>query len=264
MRWLIVVVSLIACKHGAAPPPPLPDGILGEWQSWCVTDKDTGECLSKERDGSRMTFERGGVLGVKGESLDAHGHWELHGTELSMTLEMYGQKMSTRFTARIQDGRLVLWSGEHGEVYGRVGAPFEAAESPTTNGMPVVRKLQGVTYTLPLPAGYRLGDATAYSETWIPKQGDGFTVQIKVAPRGTSSQPDGSMGVTPCKQWGGGPGGGSETKNGVEREIYVDIMTCLEGTSLYAQCSVEHTRGYLEPGEKERALAMCKPLQLAH
>jgi hypothetical protein len=261
MRWLLVV-SLVACKP--APPVALPDGILGVWESWCVTDRDTGECLSKERDGSRMTFSRDGTLAVKGESIDQKGHWELHGNELEMTLEMYGQKMTAKFRARIQDGRLVLWSGEHGEIYGRVGAAFEAAASPITLGAPVVRKLQGITYTLPLPAGYRLGDASEHSETWIPKRGEGFTVEIKVSDRGITSRPDGSSGVPTCKEFGGGEGGGSETKDGVERQIYFDIMTCIEGTSLYARCSVEHTRGYVNESEKDAALALCKPLQVEH
>jgi hypothetical protein len=211
-----------------------------------------------------MTLASDGTLGVKGDSLDQRGRWELHGDELVMTLEVYGQKMSAKFRARVQDGRLVLWSGEHGEIYGRVGATFEAADSPTTDGDPVVRKLQGVTYTLPLPAGYRLGDATEYRETWMPKRGEGFTVSVKIASRGTTSRPDGSSGTPTCKEFGGGQGGGSETKAGVERQIYYDIMTCLEGTSLYAQCSVEHTRGYLEKSEKDDALALCKPLKLEH
>jgi hypothetical protein len=262
MRWVLVLVGVVACRHGA--PKPLPEAILGEWESWCVTDRDTGECLSKERDSSRMTLASDGTLAVKGESLDEHGHWELHGDELGMELEVYGQKFSTTFHARIQDERLVLWNGEHGEVYGRVGATFEPADSPTTDGDPVVRTLQGITYTLPLPDGYRLGDATEYRETWMPEHGDGFTVSVKIAPRGESSRPDGSFGTTTCKDFGGGEGGGSEGKNGVERQIYYDITTCIEGTKLYAECSVEHTRGYLEASEKARALAMCKPLRLAH
>ena len=259
MRWLLVV-ALVGCKHSV----PLPEGILGEWESWCVTDRDTGECLSKERDGSRMTFERDGTLAVKGESIDQRGHWELHGDELSMKIEVYGQTFSTKFHARIQDGRLVLWNGEHGEVYGRVGATFEAADSPTTNGDPVVRKLQGITYKLRLPAGYRLGEATEYRETWMPRNGDGFTVSVKIAPRGETARPDGSFATTPCKDWGGGEGGTSETVNGVERDVAYDLMTCIEGTSLYASCSVEHTRGYLEKSEKPAALALCKPLELSH
>lgn len=262
MRWLPIVI-LVACKH-AAPAQPLPQAILGDWESWCVSDRDTSDCLSKDRDGSRMTLAADGTLAVKGDSLDEHGHWELHGDELAMSLEMYGQSFGTRFHARIERGRLVLWNGDHAEIYGRVGATFEAAPSPTTDGTPVVRKLQGITYTLPLPAGYRLGDQTEYRETWIPVRGDGFTVSVKIAPRGETSRPDGSMGTATCKQFGGGEGGGSETKNGVEREIYFDIMTCIEGTSLYASCEVEHTRGYVEKGEKDAALALCRPLKLAH
>ena len=261
MRWELVVVGVVACKHGA--PQPLPEAILGEWETWCVTEHDTGECLSKARDGSRMTFAPDGTLAVHGESLDEHGHWELHGDELSMALDVYGQHFSTMFHARIRDGRLVLWNGEHGEIYGRVGATFEAADSPTTDGDPVVRTLQGITYTLPLPAGYRLGEMTDYRETWMPERGDGFTVSVKIASRGEISRPDGTSGTPSCKEFGGGEGGGSEGRNGVERQTYYDITTCIEGTSLFAECSVEHTRGYLEASEKDRALAMCKPLRLA-
>lgn len=260
MRWL-PIVFLLACEHPA--PLPLPQAILGDWESWCVSDNNNSACLSKDRDPSRTTFGSDGTLAIKGDSIDEHGHWELHGDELAMSLELYGQTYHTRFRARIERGRLVLWSGDHVEVYGRVGATFEPAPSPTTDGKPVVRVLQGITYTLPLPAGYRLGDATGYRETWMPIRGEGFEVSVKIAPRGETSRPDGSMGTTTCKDFGGGEGGGSETKDGVEREIYFDIMTCIEGTSLYASCKVEHTRGYVESSEKDAALALCRPLKLA-
>src|SRR5690348_17569455 len=58
----------IACKR---PTPPLPEAIVGEWESWCVTDRDTGECLSKEREGSHVTYGSGGTLDRKSTRLNS-------------------------------------------------------------------------------------------------------------------------------------------------------------------------------------------------
>ncbi len=202
-----------------------------------------------------MSFAPDGALAVKSGS-EMHGHWKLTGDQLEISLDVMGKPMGTTFRARIKDDRLVLWSGDHSEIYGRVGASFEPAESPSTTGDPVVRKIKGVTYTLPLPPSYRLGEATEYREMWMPTHGDGFTISIKISDRGQTSRPDGSFGTPTCKEFGGGKGGGSQTRKGVERQIYYDIMTCLEGTSLYAQCSVEHTRGYVVKSEAKAALTL--------
>jgi hypothetical protein len=248
VRWWLVAL-LCACKH---PAPTLPDGLYGEWESWCVTEKDVGQCLSKEHDGTHVTFGSDGTF-TAATDVPLHGRWELHGDELSQTVTVYGQTYTEHAHVRFRGDSLVMWDGDHGEIYGRVGATFEPADSPVTDGTPVVRKLLGVTYELPLPAGYRLGEATEHREMWMPKDGDGFTVEIKVNDRGAPHNT--------CKDFGGGRGGGSETKNGVERRRYVDIMTCLEGANLYGACEVEHTRGYLEKSEEDAAYAMCTPVK---
>src|SRR5688572_25985777 len=154
----IALVLLVACSK---PSKPLPEAILGEWVTWCYTDKHTASCLSKEREGLHKKFLPGGKAEVTradgGATSDTHT-WALEGSTLTLTMSGGGTQLVDTWQARIEDDRLVLWNPSRGigQVLGRAGASFEAGASPVTMGGKKSITLNGAKFSIALPAGYRM------------------------------------------------------------------------------------------------------------
>lgn len=264
MRSTALVLVLLACSK---PPKPLPEAILGEWVTWCYTDKDTASCLSKERDGLHHTFAPGGKAEVRradgGSTSDVHT-WALAGTELTLTMSGGGMQLVDVWQARLDEDHLVLWNPRKriGQVLGRAGASFESGASSVTMGGRKSITLNGTKFSIALPAGYRMMEDTEYRQAWGPSQGDGFVVQLHVSPRAESVGPDGTSTPVPCNDRDyGGVSGSSEQVDGVERETSIGTSICLDGTENSLSCSVEHTRGWLETNERDPALVFCNSIK---
>lgn len=263
-RILSAVVFVVAACGG--PSRPLTEEILGEWEVLCRTDKEsTASCLGKENRGMYKIFRPGGGL-VSGarEGAAWDGKWTLTGDALELVYEGGGLRVKEAYRARIEDGRLVLWdfSKGFGAVHGRVGAPFVPAASKTSAGGPTAHALGGVRYTLALPEGYRLSRDDNQRQEWSPSAGAGFVVLLSLSPR-PQRQVDGEWVAQPCHEFGLGVGGERRVIDGVERDTAISRSLCLEGRDLSLGCSVEHTRGYLEPSELGEAEALCNSLAVS-
>jgi hypothetical protein len=262
-RWLVLSLLVVACDK----PKPLPEAILGDWETLCYTDKDTASCLSKDEHGLRKTFKPGGVLEVRRAKDDLAtsdvSTWALAGDELTITTSGGGTKLVDTWRARVEEERLVLWDPDHqrGQVLGRAGASFKPADSPTAKGGTQQITLNGQTFSIELPGGYRQTRNDKYKQHWGPTSGEGLTVQLSVTPRAQREE-GGTFVTPPCNGYDyGGVSGSSQLVDGVERETSIGLSLCLEGTELALSCRAGHTRGYLEPSEKEAALALCKTVR---
>ena len=189
--------------------------------------------------------------------------WALAGDALTITTTGGRMKLIDTWRARIEDERLVLWDEDHqrGEVLGRAGASFKAADSPTSKGGAQQIALNGQTFSIELPGGYRQTRDDKYKQHWGPTSGEGLTVQLSVTPRAKHNE-NGTFVTPPCNGDDyGGVSSSSQLVNGIERETSVGMSICLEGTELALACRAGHTRGYLEPSEKDAALALCKTVR---
>lgn len=253
-------IWVIACDK----PKPLPEAILGDWETLCYTDKNTASCLSKDDQGLRKSFKPGGALEVRRAKDDKPSSdvttWALAGDELTITTSGGGMKLTDIYRARVEDERLVLWDEDHhrGQVLGRAGASFKAADSPTSKGGAQQITLNGQTFSIELPSGYRQTRNDKYKQHWGPTSGEGLTVQLSVTPRAQHNE-NGTFVTPPCNSHDyGGVSSSSQLVDGIERETSIGLSVCLEGSELALMCSAGHTRGYLEPSEKDAALALCK------
>jgi len=263
MRGVLLVLAVVGCKGKAQP---IEQAILGEWETWCYTDKDTAECLRKDKDGLRKRFVAGGELVVfrpGDEPSSDKATWRLAKDHLFIEASGGGLTLHEDYFARIEDDRLVLWDPDkqRGQVLGRVGAAFAAGDSPITKGGRVTVEKQGQTFTIALPSGYRQTRDDAHKQWWAPASGAGFEVHLSVSKRAQTIV-DGKSVTPPCNDYDyGGISGSSNTIDGVERETSIGTSICLDGTDLVIGCSTEHTRGYLEASEKDAALALCKTIK---
>lgn len=255
---------LVACGACTSPPRPLPEAILGEWELLCRTDSEaTSNCLGKEDSGLYKNFGADGkvVIGARtGSSMQ--GTWKLEGEILLLEFNGGGMRLEEVYEARIADDRLVLWyaSRGFGSVYGRVGAPFEPAASKTAaSSGPTEHTIGGVGYSLVLPRGYRLSRDDNDRQQWRPAEGGGFTVQLVLSPR-PKMMVDGRAVTQPCDAGGGGVSSYHNAVGGVERLVSVGTSVCLGDGELGLSCDVEHSRGYLEEGERGEAAALCESL----
>lgn len=261
MGRVLVILALLGCKKGL----PIEQAILGEWETWCYTSKETSECLKKDSDGLHKRFIEGGELVVTrpGEPPTDKATWRLAKDHLFIEVTGGGMMLHEDYFARIEDDRLVLWDRQNGrgQVLGRVGAVFAAGDSPVSKGGRVSVTKQGATFTIALPDEYRQTRDDAYKQSWAPVSGDGFEVQLSVTKRAQTEV--GTKFVTPpCNDRDyGGISGSSKMVGGVERETSIGTSICVDGTDLVIMCSTGHTRGYLEPSERDAALALCKSIQ---
>jgi hypothetical protein len=262
MHRALAIVALVGCKKSQ----PIDKAILGEWETWCYTSKDTVECLKKDKDGLHKRFVEGGELVVNrpgDEPSSDKATWRLAKDHLFIEISGGGLKLQEDYFARIDDGRLVLWdrANGRGQVLGRVGAAFAAGDSPISKGGRVSVTKQGTTFTIALPGGYRQTRDDEYKQNWAPASGAGFEVHLSVTKR-AQTEVDGKFVTPACNDNDyGGISGSSGMVDGVERETSIGTSICLDGTDLVIMCSTEHTRGYLEPGEKDAALALCKTIK---
>lgn len=269
MRGVLVVVAILlgACKRHE-PAKPLPEAILGEWDVWCRTDKEaTSTCLGKEDFGLYKVFEPGGGFESGSHQNGAHdrGSWSLDGDELVLTIEGGGLQETERYRARIVGDRLVLWDAAEGfgSVLGRAGVAFAAAAGPTTSGGPVTRQIGAIRYSIALPGGYRLARDDNSRQRWEPASGAGLVVELTLTPR-PREEVDGKDVVTPCDHHDDQRVASSgETIEGVERVTSIGVDLCIDPGDQALMCSAGHSRGYLEPAEKDAALALCTSLAVA-
>jgi hypothetical protein len=263
-RSVAALALVTACK--SKPQKPLAEAIIGEWEVLCrVDDATKSSCLSKEDSGLYEIFQPGGALesGSRKTNVVEHGHWNLTGDQLVLTVEGGGMRLTDEYRARMAGDRLLLWSLHGwGKVMGRVGAPFEAATAPTSRGK-TTKEIGGIRYTISLPSTYRLARDDNRRQQWVPVSGDGFTVRLSLGAR-AQEEVDGKFVTRPCNEDDyGGTTGASETINGVERDTDIGKSFCLANTDLALGCSAGHTRGYLEEKEKSAALALCTSLQIS-
>ncbi len=266
-RRLALLVALAACKsqHAAA----LGDAIVGRWDELCRTDaEDESTCLGKEDVNVMHTFKTDGTLELtiegRPDQAPMRGTWKLAGNELTFSFDGGGMAIVEKYRARLAEGHLVLWKADShfGTVFGRHGAPFTPASGPVSTAGKTKGAIGDVHYTLGLPAGYRLARDDNQRQTWQPASGDGLEVRLTVGPR-AHQVVDGKPVMEPCPAGEPAVTGGGETIDGVERDTDVGIDICL-GPDQSITCSAGHTRGYLNPDEKQRALALCKSLAIEH
>lgn len=261
------LVVLAACSKGG-DRKPLGEAIVGEWQTVCRTDQEaTTSCLGDERDPLVHAFAPGGTFVLSGgPGAPMQGTWTVAGDRVEVTFVGGGMTLREVSRARIVDGQLVMWMADlgFGSILRRRGAPATVASSgAASDGSPIARELGGVRYTLALPAGYRLARDDNRRQRWEPVAGDGLRFAITVAPRARSGRPDGTFATPPC---GDEPpfesSTGGKLVGGVERDTSIGVGVCVAGSALSIQCDAEHSRGYLEPADREPARAVCRSLRV--
>jgi hypothetical protein len=114
----------------------------------------------------------------------------------------------------------------------------------------VTSTLSGVTYTLPLPAGYRLVSDESYRQLWSRADGEGIIVEVQVRQHGEGER----CSIEPRRT------GELGTIAGIERETEVGVYECVRNTDV--TCMVKHSRGYLEADEVAAARDLCIAMKL--
>lgn len=260
------LVTLLGSCKGHKPTRPLAEAIVGEWDEWCHTDKQlTSTCLGKDDFGLYKVFEPGGGLeaGSHKTGVRDHGSWSLSGDEVVLTFDGGDTQLTERYRARIDDDRLVLWDAERGfgSVLGRAGTTFAPAAGPTTTGGLVTHRIGGVRYTIGLPSGYRLARDDNDRQRWEAGAGAGLEVELTLSPR-AHEEVDGKPVVTPCSHGDPGVSSSGQTIHGIERVTGTGLSICIDPGEQALACSAGHSRGYLEPSEKDAALALCRSLKI--
>ncbi len=256
-----LVVLLAAC-HKTAPEPPIAEAILGAWEVWCATDKETtSTCRGKDDHALVKTFTADGKVALSGGAGGPPmiGAWRLTGDQLDIIYSGGGLSLQEHYRARTEDGRLVLWKADShfGSVLGRKGEAFVAADSPRTTGDTTHGSISGVAYTLALPADYRLARDDNKRQRWEPASGEGLRVDLVLGPR-PRTEVDGKWVTPPCEAPSSGIQSSGQRIDGVDRTTSAGISLCLGEQSL--SCDASHTRGYLEDTEKSAAIALCRTL----
>jgi hypothetical protein len=247
--WLFMLV-LAACPRHHHDARPLREALVGSWNIVCsIQDEHTSRCPGDDGRSTYYTFHAGGVVELGGGATSApldRGTWTLDGDALDVRFAAGGGTELDQYRARIDDDQLVLWDAPRGfgTILVRKGAQPETEPLAVTVGGATSGKIKDVRYTIDLPTGYALTHDGDY-QRWSPP-GNGLYVEIQVTP------------TTDCRD--GGVSGARKVVDGVEREYAAGIDLCI-ARDRYLSCSVEHTRGYLEPGEHDDALALCRTLE---
>jgi hypothetical protein len=127
----------------------------------------------------------------------------------------------------------------------------------TTKSGATTGAIDGVRYTIELPAGYQLTRDDNHEQRWTPPE-PGFEVHLGIEPR-AHTLVDGKPLAEPCPGGAPGIGGSSRTIDGVERKVEVSVDHCVDPERTM-MCSVGHTRGYLESAELDVAAELCRHL----
>lgn len=250
---LLVVLGLAACHRHHHDTRPLREAIIGSWDIICSTsDEQTSRCPGNDGRSTYYTFHAGGVVELGGGATTAEldrGTWTLDGDALDVRLDAgNGGEEIDLYRARLDDDQLVLWDTGRGfgTILARKGAHVETEPLAVTIGGETSGEIKGVRYTIVLAPGYALTHDGDY-QRWSPP-GDGLFVELQVEPS------------TDCRD--DFISGARKTVDGVEREYAAGIDKCIDRERVL-DCSVEHTRGYLEAGEHDDALALCRTLAVS-
>lgn len=259
------LIAIVACK--SHPPRTLADDIIGEWDEWCRIDNETkSTCPDKILTNVHHSFKPDGTIALTVPGHDdapMRGTWKLKGDELTFTFGDGSGGLTEKYRARLAGDRLILWKvdGHIGTVFGRPGAASAEAKTRTSTGGTTSGKVGVVDYTIALPAGYTLAHDDNLRQTWRPP-GDGLTLELSLGTGPSTLDSEGHPIAAPCPS-SPGIAGSSDMIDGVEREIDIGTSQCI-GPDLTFHCKVSHTRGYLQPAEKDAALALCKSVAIAH
>ncbi|MCW5803994.1 MAG: lipocalin family protein [Deltaproteobacteria bacterium] len=263
-RAAVLVIAAVGCSK--KPTPELPEALHGAWVIWCyTTDAEATECLGKDRVELHQTFDPGGRVTLStADGPPTQGTWKLTGDRLEVSYSGGGLSVGETWRVRPVDDRLVMWDARNrrGKILGRPGAKLEPAPSPTSNGRAQELTLDGVRFTIALPAGSRKTRDVTSKQAWGPSSGEGFEVRLSVSKR-AQTQIEGKWVTPPCNDRDyGGESGSRGSIGGAERDISIGTSYCLDDDRVL-MCSAEHTRGYLEPSELKPASALCKSIALA-
>ena len=251
MRWTAALLVLAACHRHHHDARPLREAIAGSWDYVCSIQRESDStCPGKDDRPIRKTFTADGLVEMRGFGPDAmsdHGAWKLHDDTLEVAFpDGAGGLEVSRYRARLDDDQLVLWDTGRGfgEILARAGAHVDTEPLAVTPGGETSGEIEGVHYTIDLPTGYALTHDGDY-QRWSPPD-QGFWVELELMP-----SPDCHDSV----------GTARATIDGVDRETSVGIDHCVDAHR-YVACNVGHTRRYLEAGEHDDALAICRSLRI--
>jgi hypothetical protein len=242
---------MAACSAKAARSDrPLPEAVVGDWDELCRwTDKTKTNCLGDDGERRRMHVAADGALERVNEDGEVmRGTWTATPTTFVMHFDIANTRVDDDNRASIVDGRLVLLShiDSFSVIYRRHGDDVEFLPTTVTTGAPMTSTIGKVTYRFQLPPGYRLIDDDNGEQKWAPPGGDGLVVEI------FARQPH-----TPGESCEPREGGGSRgIHGGPMQETDVSLSMCAGDMSLF--CMVTHSRGHLEPDDKQPARALCK------
>ncbi|MEM6991411.1 MAG: hypothetical protein AAF721_12965 [Myxococcota bacterium] len=265
--WVAGLV--VGCSRGpgsSAAAIPLRDALVGEWRLRCKTrDESRARCLGATPTRKRLRFRATGeIVSTHDEQDPLEGAWVLDGSVLTMSFDVAGIHVDDVSRARVDDGRLVLWSltRASGSIYARPDAEFEPPPSRQTTTAPTIGTLEGVRYSLQIPPGYRLARDDAKRQRWDPIDGEGLLYEVRTSPRAQTER-DGAWVTEPCEPETRPLPLGSTARGGSgkpDRLVAITTSLCVPGTSLSLGCRAKHRRGHIEAAEQAAAEAVCLTL----
>jgi hypothetical protein len=242
--------ALVFACSSRAPAPAHEPTIVGTWDEVCrVSGREVTACTGKDDSFGSMEFAADGRWSARSRGEGTTGTWKLDGERLEVSFVIAGKPGTDEFRPHLDGDRLALWNpAVHvTTVYTRRGARPELVATKESKGDPVTATLSGVTYTLALPAGYRLASDESYRQLWSRADGDGVMVEIKVSEH--TGEP---CSTEPART------GETNTIDGVQRDTKVGANRCMHGSDV--ACMVKHPRGYLEPSEVAAGWELCRAI----
>jgi hypothetical protein len=256
MSALLALAVMLSCACSSrVVPPPLDKRIVGTWDELCqASGREITECTGKDDNSGFMEFSADGGWRADGghELPPITGTWTLRDGRLEVFFVLGGKPATDAYRVHLEGDQLTL-SGvsiHFTTIYTRRGTRPALASSAVTTGRPVTSTLSGVTYTLPLPAGYRLASDESYRQLWSRTGGQGIMVEVRV--RGHHTGDPCAVEPRPLSERG--------MIGGVERETKIYVYLCAH--DIDATCMVKHARGYLETDEVAAGNALCAAMSL--
>ncbi len=254
-----------------AKPLPLPQAILGTWELYCYSRlANATSCPGKYDRPGLKTFDKDGSItsgmAIKsgtssGSGMTMRGTWKLDGTNLTITFKGGGMKLKERSRARVHNGLLILARTDGvTEIYHRQGATLPAPKGVLARAGRVTKRLNGVEYSVELPAGYFFAYDSKHRQRWDHRQAAGHVrvhIGVSSRPRPVGGEP------APCERAKLSFGSSSSLVDGKRRDDSVSAHTCVPGSHQSITCSVDHPRGYLNDADKAAARRLCGSLMLA-
>ncbi|MBL4686381.1 MAG: hypothetical protein JKY37_17435 [Nannocystaceae bacterium] len=215
-----------------------------------------------------MRLEEGGVVATRvSDNGPLKGTYAVDGDTLTLSFDISGHAVDEVYQLRIDDGRLLLWSGAAGRIFARADAPFEPSVSRTSepNG-PTTSSVHGVAYSLKLPAMYGLVK-DGKRERWDAPVDDGLYFEVTTQAREVAVPSDGSAAeVSGCPSpvqpmpVGRTHRGASD---GPTKLLRISTGICLQPGKRSLRCDAGHSRGSIRPAEQQAAELVCQSLRLA-